>query len=170
MRVNPDVWKRKVDRMESPVPESIVIIVTIPWGFYIYSNFTGYSLLITVGRTAVAYFVFAFVLYLFLLAIQNLPHGRLNRRLVGFTRRYIRFHKAAAIIGALWIAVHAYGMLQYISIQQTQAVTGLLTLVSLAAVLFSGYLRSRRSSGRRRRYHRYLSFVFIFFLLFHLFI
>jgi hypothetical protein len=58
------------------------------------------------GKLAIIYFSWAFLLYLFLYLISHLPKSKLRKILVVFTRIYIRFHIALAIIGTLLIAIH----------------------------------------------------------------
>jgi membrane-anchored protein YejM (alkaline phosphatase superfamily) len=59
-------------------------------------------------------------------------------------------------------------MLKAIPVTSPRAITGLLSMLSLFAVLTTGYLRKRRSSGKRRRFHRYMAFIFITFVIIHL--
>lgn len=120
------------------------------------------------AKTAALYFIITFFLYPFLYTISRLPKSALRSNLVTFTRIYIRFHIAFAIIGVLLIILHVMGMQRIISINSPRAISGYLALLSLLSVLITGYLRKRKSSGKRRRFHRYMSFLFIFFVLVHL--
>jgi cation transport ATPase len=146
----------------------IVSILTLPVIIFLSSNPVGYKLAKTLANFAIIYFAIAFLLYLFLYGISHLPISRTRKRLVTFTRIYIRFHIAVAIVGTIFITLHATLMLSIIPITSQTAITGLLTLISLIGVLFTGFLRKRKSSGKRRRFHRYVSFLFVSFLVIHL--
>jgi hypothetical protein len=62
---------------------------------------------------------------------------------------------------------HAFIMLRVSSLTTIKPLTGLLTIISLVGVILTGYLRKRKSSGRRRRYHRYIAFSFLILLVVH---
>ncbi|WP_158736920.1 hypothetical protein [Alteribacillus sp. YIM 98480] len=110
------------------------------------------------------YFLLAFLLYPLLLGVK---HSR-RRMLVTFTRIYIRFHIATAILGTVLLLPHVVGMPFYYAVTNPKALSGLLAVCSFLAVWVSGYLRKKRSSGKRRRYHRYTAFLFIVILFVHL--
>jgi membrane-anchored protein YejM (alkaline phosphatase superfamily) len=118
------------------------------------------------GRLAIGYFFLSFLLYLFLYLISHLPKSKARGRLVIFTRVYIRFHIAISIIGALLIVLHVTIMTSLMPKTQ-ETITGLLTMIALFSVLFTGYLRKRKSSGKRRRFHRYMAFLFITLVIIH---
>jgi hypothetical protein len=159
--------KIKFNRMEAPVPLVLLLIIAVPWGFFLFHEPPNYSQMKTAGITAFVFFSFAFLLYPFLLSIQKLPIGKTTAFLVQFTRRFIRFHMPAAILGVLFVLPHAAWMAYTLPITNFYTLTGYLTSFALAGVLFTGYLRSQKSSGKRRRYHRYLSFLFVLLLLVH---
>jgi hypothetical protein len=152
------------------VPQSliIVLILTLPLVIFLSNYPVDYNFAKTVAHFAIIYFLIAFLLYVFLYGISHLPKSRIRKKVVIFTRVFIRFHIAIAIVGAIIIVIHATLMLTIIPIESPHALTGLLTLLSLLAVLITGYLRKRKSSGKRRRYHRYMAFLFIVVLLIHL--
>jgi hypothetical protein len=118
------------------------------------------------GKLAIIYFSLAFLLYLFLYLISHLPKSKLRRILVVFTRIYIRFHIALAIIGTLLIAIHVIIMASIVP-SSVNAITGFFALLALVTVLFTGYLRKRKSSGNRRRFHRFMAFLFIGLVIIH---
>jgi membrane-anchored protein YejM (alkaline phosphatase superfamily) len=118
------------------------------------------------GRLASSYFLLAFLLYLLLYSISHLPKSILRGRLVVFTRVYIRFHIAISIIGTILIVLHVTIMASVMPITP-KTITGLLALIALFSVLFTGYLRKRKSSGKRRKFHRYMAFLFIAFVIMH---
>ncbi|SDI92661.1 hypothetical protein [Alteribacillus bidgolensis] len=123
-----------------------------------------YTKLVDFAAAAMFYFLLAFLLYPLLLGVKYTR----RKKLVIFTRIYIRFHIAAAILGTVLLLPHVIGMSFYYSTTNPKALTGLFAVCSFFAVLISGYLRKKRSSGKRRRYHRYTAFLFIVILFVHI--
>lgn len=154
------------------VPKSLILlsILTLPLVIPLFKIPIVFQLAKTFGSLAALYFSLAFVLYLFLYGISHLPKSEFRRWLVIFTRIYIRFHIALAIVGVLLIFLHVTLMLNIIPLNTKHTLSGLLTIMTLVVVIFTGYLRKLKSSGRRRRYHRYISFLFIIFLIIHILI
>jgi cation transport ATPase len=152
------------------VPQSLIIvsILTLPLVIFFVTHPFDYNFAKSLAHFAIMYFSAAFLLYVFLYGISHFPKGRTRKKLVMLTRIYIRFHIAIAIIGTIIIFLHAALMLTMIPINSPYALTGLLTLLGLLGVLITGYLRKRKSSGKRRRYHRYMAFLFIALVIIHL--
>jgi hypothetical protein len=152
------------------VPQSLIIvsILTLPLVIFLNRNPVDYNFAKTLAHFAIIYFLIAFLLYVFLYGISHLPKSQTRKNLVMFTRIYIRFHIAIAIIGTIIIVLHATLMLTIIPITSPHALTGLLALLGLLTVLITGYLRKRKSSGKRRRFHRYMAFLFIVLVIIHL--
>lgn len=121
------------------------------------------------AHIAITFFSLSFLLYPFLFTISRIPKSRVRKRLVMFTRIYIRFHIAFAIFGTFLILIHSIFMLRMIPIQSSYAVTGMIAFTALLAVVSTGILRKFKSSGKRRRYHRYMGFLFIIFVILHIF-
>lgn len=119
------------------------------------------------GRYGSVFFLLAFSLYLFLYAIPRLPRSKAHRKLVQFTRVYIRFHIAFALLGLLFIFWHAFFMFMHIPPATAKMITGAAALIALLPLIVTGYLRKRKSSGKRRRYHRYSAFLFAAAVLIH---
>jgi hypothetical protein len=167
------LWKRiryKLYRLNVIHGIIIVFILTLPWGIYLLRQTYTYQLAKILADTAIVYFTIAFMLYPCLYAISHTRSKPIRRKLVIFTRVFIRFHIAVAIVGIFWIILHASWMLTLIPINSPKAITGLLTLLGLIGVLLTGYLRKVKSSGKRRRYHRYTAVLFILVVIFHLMI
>lgn len=71
-------------------------------------------------------------------------------------------------MGTILILIHAIYMFSIIPITIPYVFTGSLALAGLLAVLVTGYLRKRKSSGKRRRYHRYVAILFLVLVLIHI--
>jgi hypothetical protein len=148
----------------------IISVVTLPLILLFYKHPLDYHSSKTMAYLSLLYFFIAFILYVFLYTISHSANHAVRKKLVIFTRVYIRFHIAVGIMGTILIIIHAIYMFTFIPNINLYAITGTLALVALLAVLITGYLRKQKSSGKRRRYHRYMAFVFIVFTLIHIFV
>ncbi|AQQ52640.1 hypothetical protein [Planococcus lenghuensis] len=144
----------------------IVTFFSLPLFLFIGTMDGGFRQALFAGRAAAVYFLLSFVLYLLLYAISHMPRSRAHRKLVIFTRIYIRFHISFAVIGTVLITGH----ILYMTMLPLTIVSlaGFAALVALLPLLYTGYLRKRKSSGRRRRFHRYTAFVFAVLVFVHL--
>ncbi|RNF39552.1 hypothetical protein [Planococcus salinus] len=148
----------------------IVSILSLPLLFLLYRlGFDTYRAALWAGRIGAIYLMLAFILYLFLYAISHLPKSSGRQKLVTFTRIYIRFHSSLAAIGSLFIVWHLAFMLSQVSMTPT-GIAGYVTVLALLPLLVTGYMRGRKSSGLRRRMHRYMAFLFIGAVLIHVFV
>jgi small-conductance mechanosensitive channel len=148
----------------------IVFVLSLPWLLFLIKRLFefNYGLAKTLGNTALVYFAIAFMLYPFLLSISRMGKRSIRKKLVTFTRIYIRFHVATAIFGTVFIIFHAGWMVSNNPLGSLHGITGIVAVLALFGVLITGYLRKQKSSGKRRRYHRYSSFLFIAAVLIHL--
>lgn len=146
----------------------IVTVLSLPLFLFLGRMDGEFNRALFAGRTAGIYFLLSFILYLFLYSISHLPRGRGHRKLVIFTRIYIRFHISFAIMGAVLLVAH----ISYMAMLPITAVSivGFAAAIALLPLLFTGYLRKQKSSGRRRRFHRYTAFAFAVLVLIHFFI
>lgn len=148
----------------------IVFVLSFPWLLFLIKRLFefDYGLAKTLGTTALVYFAISFMLYPFLFTISRMGKRTIRNKFVTFTRIYIRFHVAAAIFGTVFIFLHAWRMITIIPLGTLHKVTGIVSVLTLMGVLITGYLRKQKSSGKRRRYHRYSSFLFAAAVLIHL--
>ncbi|SDH24620.1 hypothetical protein SAMN05192534_10324 [Alteribacillus persepolensis] len=124
---------------------------------------SSYEMLVNSAAAGFIYVLLAFFLYPLLIAVKHLRF----RKLVLFTRVYIRFHIALAVWGALMLFPHAAGMPSFYPVLTLKAMSGSAAAAAFMAVLLTGYFRKQKSSGKRRRYHRYAAFVFVLACLIH---
>ncbi|MCF6139387.1 hypothetical protein [Pseudalkalibacillus berkeleyi] len=148
----------------------ITIILFMPWFIYMFSRPYNLSTAILWAYTALSCFVLAFILYIFLRLIGRLGRTDMRRKLVVFTRVYIRFHIAIALIGVASLFMHMKYMLSNGWASTLTGQLGLVAVAALVALLATGYLRKIKSSGKRRRYHRYASYIFLLITILHMLI
>ncbi|WP_066175938.1 DUF4405 domain-containing protein [Bacillus marinisedimentorum] len=159
-------------RLTVPKGLAIIGVVTIPVALAFFTEPLDYNSVKWLGRIGLIYFLIAFTLYLLLFTISHSPRPKPKwlGKLVGFTRVFIRFHVATAIYAVLWILPHAWWMGSNVPFDNRYSWTGALALLALIPLLITGYMRKRKSSGKRRRFHRYSAFVFVGLMLIHFFL
>ncbi|WP_257351340.1 hypothetical protein [Pseudalkalibacillus decolorationis] len=145
-------------------------LLTSPWLIFLLLQHRDFTTAILWAYTAVVYFFISFFLLIFLKLISFLGRSNARKKLVTFTRVYIRFHVASALLGLFSLYFHVSYMLELGWVGTDVGSAGLFALIGLAGVLFTGYLRKQKSSGRRRRYHRYCAYAFIVLVIVHLFL
>ncbi|WP_261134185.1 hypothetical protein [Bacillus sp. Marseille-Q3570] len=64
--------------------------------------------------------------------------------------------------------MHVVIMVQFGLMWSREGISGMIAIGGLSALLLTGYLRKRKSSGKRRRFHRYAAYLFLFFVLIHM--
>ncbi|WP_221569047.1 hypothetical protein [Alkalihalobacillus sp. TS-13] len=146
----------------------ILTLLSIPWLFYLLMQPRTISTSINWAYTALIYFILSFILYLFLQWISRSGRSNFRKKLVTFTRIYIRFHVAAALLGVTSLLMHVLLMAKFGLMESRAGVSGMIAIGGLAVLLFTGYLRKRKSSGKRRRFHRFTAYLFLFFVLIHM--
>lgn len=156
-------WKERWNAMHAPFPFLILFLITLPWALFVFQQPALYIQAKWAARSAIIFLFMSFLLYLCLLGIRKGKKGFFSssrNKLVLFTRKFIQFHYPFAIFGFIWILLHIHWMTQLHPSTITMS-TGIFTFAMLCFVLITGYLRKQRSSGRRRRIHRYASFLLV---------
>ncbi len=146
----------------------ILTLLSIPWLLYLLMQPRTISTAFHWAYTALIYFILSFILYLFLQWISRSGRSGFRKKLVTFTRIYIRFHVAAALLGVTSLLMHVVIMVQFGLMWSREGISGMIAIGGLSALLLTGYLRKRKSSGKRRRFHRYAAYLFLFFVLIHM--
>jgi hypothetical protein len=94
-------------------------------------------------------------------------------RLAKFSRYLMKWHIKIAVLGTTIIMGHAsinlYGVGSLIGWGHIKLLTGYLALVMLAVTLFAGYLRHKKASGFRRKFHLITAMTFLGAVLVHMF-
>lgn len=121
---------------------------------------------------AVILFLININMYFIFLIIRKSKIKEIKKKLALFSRKMMKLHVPIAITAASFISIHAILMLSFhpISILDIKKLTGIAALGVLLVHLYSGWLRSNKASGVRRKFHLRMAFVFLFFFLVHVFV
>jgi len=136
------------------------------------------SQIVTLGQVfaqiAIILFIVNVNMYFIFLVIRRTKVRKLKIALAKISRKMMKSHIKLAIIGTILIVFHGGIMLvklgELIGYTNPKMISGMLAILFLAITLFAGYLRHKKSSGFRRKFHYTTAFLFTFLFLFHLFL
>ncbi len=107
------------------------------------------------------YFVFLF--------IRRTKVRAAKIKLAKISKRMMKVHIPLAISATTLVLFHAI-LMALVHDWNIKTASGALAVFGLAILLFSGWLRRKKATGKRRRFHYTMAFIFFGFILFHIFI
>lgn len=136
------------------------------------------SLLVKTGQLfaqiAIVLFLLNVNMYFIFLVIRRVKKRKLTVKLAKLSRKLMKTHVYTGLIGASLIVIHGAIMLttlgEVISFTHIKMVTGYLSIILLFITLFAGYLRRKKSSGFRRKFHQSSALIFCLIFVIHLFL
>lgn len=154
---------------------SILIVVSF---IYIWFFLPPDSSLVILARLlaqiAMVLFLININMYFIFLVIRKTSIRQVKIRLAKFSRVMMKWHISIAVTATTIIVGHAvinlYKIAPVVGFDNIKIISGYLAISFLFLTLAAGYLRHKKSSGFRRKFH--LTTAMIFFLLFlvHMFI
>ncbi|MEK5443345.1 hypothetical protein [Fredinandcohnia sp. FSL W7-1320] len=136
------------------------------------------SQIITLGQVfaqiAIILFIINVNMYFIFLVIRRTKVRKFKITLAKMSRQMMKSHIKLAIIGTILILFHGGIMLvklgELIGYVNPKIMSGMLAILLLAITLFAGYLRHKKSSGFRRKFHYTSAFLFTILFMVHLFL
>ncbi|MGN7297781.1 hypothetical protein [Ferdinandcohnia sp. SAFN-114] len=136
------------------------------------------SQIITLGQVfaqiAIILFIINVNMYFIFLVIRRTKVRKFKITLAKMSRQMMKSHIKLAIIGTILILFHGGIMLvklgELIGYVNPKMMSGMLAILLLAITLFAGYLRHKKSSGFRRKFHYTSAFLFTILFMVHLFL
>jgi hypothetical protein len=135
------------------------------------------SLIITsqlLAQIAMILFLVNVNMYFIFLVIRKTTVRNVKIRLAKFSRQFMKWHIKIAITGTIIIIGHA--MINFtklgpvIGYAHIKMLSGYLAFLFLIFTLLAGYLRHKKATGFRKKFHRILAMVFTVLFLIHMFI
>ncbi|WP_258000339.1 hypothetical protein [Bacillus sp. Marseille-P3661] len=149
----------------------LIALLVIVWSYW---NREYVSPIILSGQTiaiaAVILFLVNFNMYFVLLMIRKGKNKEVKKKLALFSRKMMKLHVPLAITAVALIIIHAFimGVFHPIGLITLKKISGIVAIAVLYVHLFSGWLRRKKATGFRRKFHASISFVFFFFMFLHL--
>ena len=135
------------------------------------------SILITaqlLAQIGVILFLININMYFIFLVIRKTSLRKVKISLAKFSRYLMKWHIKIALYGTTVILGHAlinlFELGPVIGFNHLKLLSGYLAILSLLFTLFAGYLRHKKASGFRRKFHLITAFVFLGVFLLHMFV
>lgn len=128
----------------------------------------------TFAQVGVVLFLININMYFIFLVIRNTSIRKVKIRLAKFSRYLMKWHIKIALLGTTVILGHAsINLLEFgpiIGFTHMKLVSGYMALVLLFITLVAGYLRHKKASGFRRKFHLFSAMLFLAVFLIHMFV
>lgn len=126
------------------------------------------------AQIAMILFLVNINMYFIFLVIRKSSVRQIKIRLAKFSRAMMKWHIKIAITATTIIVGHAainlYEIAPAVGYGNLKLVSGYLALAVLSITLSAGYLRHKKSSGFRRKFHLLTAMAFFLVFLIHMFI
>lgn len=149
----------------------LTVVVIIIWSLY-----RGYdSLYILLGKlvsqAAFVLFLINVNMYFVFLLIRKSKVDNVKVRLAKISKKMMKYHIPIAITASLLILIHGAMMVTAHSsrLGDLKISAGALSFALLLILLYSGLLRHRKATGKRRKFHYTMAFTFFGLVLVHIF-
>lgn len=127
-----------------------------------------------IAQIASVLFIFNVNMYFIFLVIRKTKQRKIKIRLATFSRQMMKWHIKIAITSAILIICHAWINLSkmgpVIGFGHVKMLMGYTAFVFLLFTLFAGYLRHKKATGFRKKFHRTIAMIFTLLFLIHMFI
>ncbi|OCA81581.1 hypothetical protein A8F94_22180 [Bacillus sp. FJAT-27225] len=151
-----------------------VILVAIILFISLYRGYDSSAILYgkLVAQAAFILFLVNSNMYIVFLLIRKSRIREVKVKLAKISKKLMRYHIPFAVSASVLILVHI-GIMVYTywsSLLQQKILTGIAAVAILPILLYSGYRRHKKATGRRRKSHYWMAFIFLFFVGIHIFV
>lgn len=126
------------------------------------------------AQLAIILFFININMYFIFLVIRKTSIRKIKIRLAKFSRYLMKWHIKIALFGTAIVVGHASNNLfefgRLIGYNHLKLLSGYLAISLLSLTLFAGYLRHKKASGFRKKFHRITAMSFLAAFLLHMFI
>ncbi|WP_017755496.1 hypothetical protein [Calidifontibacillus oryziterrae] len=135
-----------------------------------------HSPILSIGQSfaviAVLLFLINVNMFFIFLIIKKSKRKDLKKNLALFSRKLMKAHVPIGITATAIITIHAVIMIYFhpYGVFHMKKLSGFVAICILVIHLYSGWLRRKKASGFRRKFHLRMAFVFLGFFLLHIFV
>lgn len=126
------------------------------------------------AQVAMILFIINVNMYFIFLVIRKTKQRDIKIRLATFSRYFMKWHIKIAITAAILIIGHVlinlYKIGPVIGYENVKMLMGYTSFILLIVTLVAGYLRHKKATGFRKKFHRITAMVFSVLFLIHMFI
>lgn len=150
----------------------LTVFLIVCWSLYqgFDSNYILWGKVLS--QSAFILFLININMYFVFLLIRKSKIRDVKVKLAKISKKMMKFHVPIAVTASLLIIAHATIMISVHlgDFWKAKTASGVLSIGILAVLLYSGLLRRWRSSGKRRKFHYVMAFVFFGFTILHTFL
>ena len=121
------------------------------------------------GYTALALILINVSLYFLFLWIRKSKNRPLQMKLAKIARIWMKTHRPIAAIAFFILLIHSGIAINKFELYSVNVITGLAAGIIFLLLLTSGYIRNQKATGKRKKAHRLTAFIFLFFVILHVF-
>jgi predicted anti-sigma-YlaC factor YlaD len=149
----------------------MVIIGMVVWSLLHETDGLVLQMATIFSQFAVMFVLLNINMYFIFLIIRKTKKRKVKLTLAKLSRKVMKVHVPIAISATSLIILHIIFIVFSIPFDLTKPklLTGLLAVIGLFFTLLAGYLRSKKATGTRRKYHIMTAFIFFIVALVHIF-
>jgi hypothetical protein len=153
------------------VVNSMIIVGMVVWSLLHESDGLVLQMATIFSQFAVILVLLNINMYFIFLIIRKTKKRKVKLTLAKLSRKVMKVHVPIAISATSLIILHITFIIFSIPFDLTKPklLTGLLAVIGLFFTLLAGYLRSKKATGTRRKYHIMTAFIFFIVALVHIF-
>lgn len=146
-----------------------IVVIILFWS--ISQGYDNNSVLIgkLFSQVAIILFLINLNMYFVFLFIRRTKVRNVKIKLAKISKKMMKYHIPIAFTATTLIAFHAILMLM-VHNWNIKTASGVLAVLGLSILLFSGYLRRKKATGKRRKFHYTMAFIFFGIALIHIFL
>lgn len=156
----------------------INILVVVSTSVYIWVLHPADSVIVALGQLfsqiAIILFTININMYFIFLVIRNVKERSIKISLAKISRKMMKSHQLLAITGAIFIVIHVLIMMTklggVLGFASGKFIAGYMSFALLLVTIGAGYLRDKKSSKFRRKFHMYSALLFGVSFFIHIFI
>ena len=150
----------------------ITVITIIFWSLY--QGYDSNYILIgkMIAQAAFILFLINVNMYFVFFLIRKSKVRNVKVKLAKISKRMMKYHIPIAVTAASLIIAHAMIMIaaHFDHPWITKTTSGMITMCLMLILMYSGLLRRWKATGKRRRFHYVMAFLYIGFVFIHIFI
>lgn len=147
----------------------LIVVIILVWSAY--QGYDNNTVLLgkLFSQAAFILFLVNVNMYFVFLFIRSTKVRNVKIKLAQISKRMMKYHIPIAVTATTLVMIHSILMLS-VHLWNIKTASGALAVFGLSILLFSGYLRRKKATGKRRRFHYSMAFAFLGIVLIHIFL
>ncbi|WP_280769292.1 hypothetical protein [Salipaludibacillus daqingensis] len=121
-----------------------------------------------VGYMTFFIMLFNISIYGLFLFIRKSKNPLYRKKTAKVARVWMKIHRPAAWLAFFLVFIHGVMALTHFNLSSFSLLTGIISFFFLLLLMITGWIRNQKATGKRKRFHRYASFIFIIIVIIHI--